>query len=119
MLFDPSNKDVLQYGIRYLQICCGFNSLVYAVMYTFDSFAIGIGHANIAMCNALADALVVRLPVCWFLTFVFDFGYSGIYIGQAVSPLLPSLAGLIFFTLGRWEYYNPLSEDKDNTRPLI
>lgn len=81
----------------YLRICCSVNSLVYAVMYTFDSFAIGAGAANIAMCNALLDAVVVRLPVCWLLAFPLQIGFTGIYIGQAISPVLPAIAGLVYF----------------------
>ena len=67
LLFTPASPEVLEEGILYLRICCSVNSLVYAVMYTFDSFAIGIGSANIAMFNALLDAGIVRLPVSWLL----------------------------------------------------
>ena len=52
-LFEPESSEVIKDGILYLRICCGINSLIYAIMYTFDSFAIGIGSANIAMINAL------------------------------------------------------------------
>lgn len=56
MLFDPASPEMIQAGILYLRICCGINSLIYAAMYTLDSFAIGIGSANVAMVNALLDA---------------------------------------------------------------
>lgn len=102
-LFEPNSLEVMQDGILYLRICCGINSLVYAVMYTFDSFAIGVGSANIAMANALLDAVFVRLPASWLLAFTFHIGFPGIYIGQAVSPLLPAIIGLIFFKSGIWE----------------
>lgn len=102
-LFEPNSLEVMQDGILYLRICCGINSLVYAVMYTYDSFAIGVGSANVAMANALLDAVFVRLPVCWLLAFTFSIGFPGIYIGQAVSPLLPAIVGLIFFKSNVWE----------------
>ena len=63
LLFTPASPEMITEGILYLRICCSVNSLVYAAMYTFDSFAIGIGSANIAMINALLDAVIVRLPV--------------------------------------------------------
>ena len=103
MLFNPANPEVIEDGIRYLRICCGMNSLVYAVMYTFDSFAIGIGSANVAMTNALLDAVIVRLPVSWLLAFTVNMGFPGIYIGQAVSPLLPAIVGLLYFKSKVWE----------------
>ena len=86
-----------------MRVCCGINSLIYAVMYTFDSFAIGIGSANIAMINALLDAAIVRLPLSFLLAFVTDIGFSGVYIGQAVSPILPAIVGLLYFKSKIWE----------------
>lgn len=103
MLFEPESPEVIKDGILYLRMCCGMNSLIYAVMYTFDSFAIGIGSANIAMINALLDAVFVRLSVSWILAFVIHIGFTGIYIGQAVSPILPAIVGLLYFKSKSWE----------------
>ena len=72
-------------------------------MYTFDSFAIGIGSANIAMINALLDAAIVRLPVSWLLAFLVPIGFPGVYIGQALSPLLPFIVGWAYFKSTNWE----------------
>ena len=72
-------------------------------MYTLDSFAIGVGAAHVAMVNALLDAVVVRLPVGWVLAFSFSMGFSGIYLGQALSPVLPALVGFIYFKSRGWE----------------
>jgi Na+-driven multidrug efflux pump len=72
-------------------------------MYTFDSFAIGIGSANVAMVNALLDAVIVRLPVSWVLGFTCGYGFTGIYIGEALSPVLPAIVGLFYYKSGIWE----------------
>lgn len=103
VLFEPESPEVIKDGVLYLRICCGINSLIYAAMYTFDSFAIGIGSANIAMGNALLDAVFVRLPVSWILAFAVQMEFTGIYIGQAVSPILPAIIGLIYFKNNAWE----------------
>ena len=103
MLFDPTNPEVTRDGILYLRICCGINSLIYAAMYTFDSFAIGAGSANVAMVNALLDAVVVRLTVSWLLAFPLAMGFPGIYLGQALSPVLPAAVGLLYFRSKKWE----------------
>lgn len=71
-------------------------------MYTLDSFAIGVGSANIAMCNALLDAIAVRLPLCWLLAFTCQLGFMGIYIGQALSPILPAIVGIFYFANKKW-----------------
>ncbi len=103
LLFGSTNPEVVNDGVYYLRICCGVNSLIYAVMYTLDSFAIGVGAANIAMFNALLDAVIVRLPVSWFLAFVLDMEFPGIYYGQALSPIPPAIVGFLYFKSERWE----------------
>ncbi len=103
LLFGSTDPEVVKDGICYLRICCGVNSLIYAAMYTLDSFAIGAGAANIAMINAFLDAVIVRLPVSWFLAFALNMGSPGIYYGQALSPILPAIAGFFFFKGNSWE----------------
>lgn len=103
-LFDSTSPEVIQVGVLYLRVCCGVNSLVYAAMYTLDSFAIGVGAAaHVAMVNALLDAVVVRLSVGWLLAFFLSMGFFGIYLGQTLSPILPALVGLIYFKSRGWE----------------
>ena len=102
-LFDSTSPEVIRVGVLYLRLCCGVNSLIYAAMYTLDSFAIGVGAAHVAMVNALLDAVVVRLPVAWLLAFSFSIGFSGIYLGQALSPILPALVGFTYFKSRGWE----------------
>ena len=103
LLFGSSSSEVISDGVFYLRVCCGINSLIYAVMYTLDSFAIGIGAANIAMLNALLDAVIVRLPVSWLLAFALGMGFPGIYYGQALSPILPAIVGFLYFKSKGWE----------------
>lgn len=104
LLFGGDGREVVACGVYYLRVCCGVNSFIYAAMYTLDSFAMGVGAANIAMLNALLDAVVLRLPASWVLAFTLGMGYSGICFGQALSPLLPAAAGFIYYKSGKWEY---------------
>lgn len=103
LLFGSNSPEVISDGVYYLRICCGINSLIYAIMYTLDSFAIGVGAANIAMLNALLDAVIVRLPVSWLFAFALNMGFSGIYYGQALSPILPAIVGFLYFLSKSWE----------------
>lgn len=107
-MFDGTSPEVIRCGVQYLRTCCSINSLIYAVMYTLDSFAIGVGAAHVAMVNALLDAVVVRLPVGWLLAFPLSLGFSGIYLGQALSPILPALVGLVYFKSRVWEGRTPV-----------
>ena len=103
LLLAAAYLAIFAVGVLYLRLCCGVNSLVYAAMYTLDSFAIGVGAAHVAMVNALLDAVVVRLPVGWLLAFPLSMGFPGIYLGQALSPILPALVGFIYFKSRVWE----------------
>lgn len=103
LLFGSTSSEVVNDGVYYLRICCGINSLIYAAMYTLDSFAIGVSAANVAMINALLDAVIVRLPMSWILAFALNMGYPGIYYGQALSPVLPAIVGLLYFMSKKWE----------------
>lgn len=101
-LFGAVSLKVLRYGTQYLRICCSFNSLIYAVMYTFDSFATAIGNASLAMFNSILDSVFVRLIVGWTLSVCLGYGFIGIYIGQALSPAIPALIGFAYYRSGRW-----------------
>ena len=103
LLFGSTSPEVINAGVYYLRVCCSLNSLIYAVMYTLDSFAIGVGAANVAMINALLDAVIVRLPVSWIFAFSLNMDFLGIYYGQALSPILPALVGIIYFQSKIWE----------------
>lgn len=103
MLFEPNDTEVINAGVLYLRVCCSLGSLIYAIMYSFDSFLTGIGNTKLAMFNALLDALIIRLPLCLFLCNFFANGYLGIYFGQALSPIIPALIGAIYFYRKRWK----------------
>ena len=116
-LFGSNSREVVTDGVYYLRVCCGVNSLIYAAMYTLDSFAIGVGAANVAMLNALLDAVVVRLPVSWILAFTLGMGFPGIYFGQALSPILPAFVGFIYFKSGIWERKSLIQKNRKEGNP--
>ena len=105
------NRDpqVVAEGMLYLRICCSFSCIPYAVMYTFDSFATGVGHAAFAMANACLDSVVMRLALSWVFGFGLGWGAHGIYWAQAISSLLPMAAGICYFVLGKWRRHQPAS----------
>lgn len=86
-------------GVRYLRICCSVNGLIYAAMYVFDSFAIGSGASWVAMCNAMLDAALLRLPLCWLLAFPSPWAPPAFTWARRSPPSCPALAGLCYFRL--------------------
>lgn len=98
-----TDPEVVREGVFYLRICCSLNSLVYAVMYTFDSFAIGAGNSLFAMLNALLHSVVMRLTLSWLLSVPLGLGFAGLCWGECLSPLLSGLLGTAYFRSRRWE----------------
>lgn len=47
--------------------------------------------------------MIVRLPVGYLLAFSLCMGFPGIYLAQALSPVLPALVGLLYFRSKAWE----------------
>lgn len=107
-LFDNS-LEVIKEGTKYLRLCCSVNSIIYALMYTFDSFLIGIGKARLAMINAMLDAFVIRIPLAFFLNYFFQLEETGIYLGQAIAPIAPMIVGIIYFIKKSWVGKNLIS----------
>jgi putative MATE family efflux protein len=103
MLFEPNNPEVVNFGVLYLRICCSFGSLIYAIMYSYNSFAVGIGNVNLAMMNTLLDTVVIRLPLCFLLSEVMTNGFQGICFGQALSTIVPAIIGAAYFYSKKWK----------------
>lgn len=100
--FGISGQKFIEAGVFYLRICCSVNSLFYVAMCTLDSFALGVGAAKLALLNSILDSLALRLPLIWLAKKFLISGVGGIYIGQAVSPVIPGLIGFVFFVRGKW-----------------
>ncbi|SBW08347.1 conserved membrane hypothetical protein [uncultured delta proteobacterium] len=102
MLFGQSEQGFVDAGVQYLRVCCSVNCLFYVTMYTLDSFAVGAGAPRLALFNSLLDSLVLRLPFIWILEVFLAQGLAGIYLGQALAPVVPAIIGLVFFLGNTW-----------------
>lgn len=101
-LFDQ-NPAVNAQTVLYLRICCNVNCIFYAVMYTIDSFATGVGHAAFAMMNAILHSVVMRLLLSFLLAYACGLGFLGIYWAECVAPVIPAVVGIVYFKKGAWK----------------
>lgn len=101
-LFGASDAATVEIAVLYLRITCSFNAVFYALMYCFDSFALGSGAPRLALVNSLFDAVVIRFGLAWLLGWALGFGFAGIYVAQALSPVIPTLIGVTYFLRGTW-----------------
>ena len=96
-LVDPATLDI---AVLYLRITCSVNGLFYAAMFSFDSFALGAGSPRLVLANSLIDAFAVRFGMAFLLSGVLSFGYVGVFVAQAASPVIPAIIGGLY--LRRW-----------------
>lgn len=101
--FDTS-PEVVNSGVLYLRIFCSFSGFAYAVMYISDSFATATGAPLLALCNALLEAVILRLLLCGLLGFFCGYGFAGVCWGMALSTLPPALIGLAYYRFGAWRH---------------
>ena len=100
--FGVAERELVDAGILYLRICCSVNCLFYVAMYTLDAFAVGAGAAKLALFNSILDSLALRLPLIRLAESFLIQGAAGIYLGQALSPVIPMMIGMFFYIRGRW-----------------
>lgn len=97
-----TDSDVVRNGVLYLRICGSLNFVLYAVMFTMDSFATGVGDATFAMINSLVHALFMRLVLSVLLGDVLGYGFLGICVGESISPLVSAVIGVLYYRSGTW-----------------
>lgn len=100
--FFDASPDVVAEGTRYLRVCSNVNFLAYAVMFSIDSFASGVGDSLFAMANGMLHAIVMRLALSVVLGTVLTYGAFGLYVAEAVSPIVPCVVGATWFFAGKW-----------------
>lgn len=61
-----------------------------------------------------AQCVFVRLPVSWLLGFALNMGFAGVYYGQALSPILPAIAGFLHFQSKGWERKTLIQKKGEN-----
>lgn len=83
-------------AVLYLRITCSVNGLFYAAMFSFDSFALGAGSPRLVLVNSLIDAFAIRFGLAFVLSGVLGFGYVGIFVAQAASPVIPAIIGGLY-----------------------
>ena len=100
-LFDAS-ETMLAIGVPALRII-SVSFLLAGFCIIAGSVFQAIGNPVYSLIVSVCRQMVVLLPVAWLLAFSFSIGFSGIYLGQALSPILPALVGFTYFKSRGWE----------------
>ena len=63
----------------------------------------GSGHTMINFATAILDGIVLRIGLAVLLGLVFDMGYFGFWLGDAIAGFTPFWIGIIFYFSGKWK----------------
>ncbi|SDQ04698.1 putative efflux protein, MATE family [Halopelagius longus] len=94
--------QTVAYGADYVRVRAfefGFIGLLQVVLGAYR----GAGNTKTALAFSLFALWFGRIPVVYYLSFVRDFGETGIWIGIAFGQILGAVAAGLWFTRGTWK----------------
>ncbi|ELZ33934.1 efflux protein, mate family [Halogeometricum pallidum JCM 14848] len=97
-----SAARTIELGAEYVRIRAfefGFIGVLQTVLGAYR----GAGNTKTALAFSLFALWVGRVPIVYYLSFVRDFGETGIWIGMAVGQILGAVAAAAWFTRGTWK----------------
>ena len=100
-LFD-SEPEVIETGARYLKLI-SFDYLFASIMFCMNGLAIAAGKTYIALINAIANGILVRVPVAYVLVKMFDMGFDGIALAMGFASVGGIIIGAVFVKSGKWK----------------
>ena len=100
-LFD-SEPEVIETGARYLKLI-SFDYLFASIMFCMNGLAIAAGKTYIALINAIANGIFVRVPIAYILVKMFDMGFDGIALAMGFASIGGIIIGAIFVRSGKWK----------------
>ncbi len=98
-----NDPEVMRHGLLYMQMCCSLDCILYAIMTTFNLFAIGIGDTKFSCFNSLFGQVFLRLSLSYIFSKKLNMGYLGVYLGLLVSTFFPVIIGAVYVKLSKWE----------------
>lgn len=100
-MFD-SEPEVIETGARYLRLI-SFDYLFASIMFCMNGLAIGAGKTYIALVNAIANGILVRVPLAYFFVKAMDMGFDGVALSMGLASIGGIIIGAIFVRSGKWK----------------
>ncbi len=96
------DTEIIETGARYLRLI-SFDYLFASIMFCYNGLAIASGNTYIALVNAVANGICVRVPVAYLLVKVFEMGFDGIALAMGFASVGGILIGAIFVKSDKWQ----------------
>ena len=63
----------------------------------------GSGNYKMNFATAIFDGIVMRIGLAVLFGIVFNWGYLGFWLGDALAGFTPLVIGVVFFISGKWK----------------
>ena len=95
-------EAVLAVGMEYLPIAAlvFFGSACRAPM---NAVLNGSGNYRVNFVTAILDGIILRIGLSVLFGLVFDLGYFGFWLGDALAGFTPMFIGAVFYATGKWK----------------
>ncbi|MBE6619371.1 MAG: MATE family efflux transporter [Ruminococcaceae bacterium] len=99
---DETSADALRLSGEYVPIAL-MMFLASSLRAVMNALINGSGHTMINFATAILDGIVLRIGLAVLLGLVFDMGYFGFWLGDAIAGFTPFWIGIIFYFSGKWK----------------
>jgi len=100
-----NDPHMIQDGITYIH-SSAFDFLFIPFVFCINGFLIGGGHTFFTLINSIMSAVLLRVPVCYFLGITLGWGLKGVGLGVPAASAGVLVMIIIFLFTGRWKQNN-------------
>ncbi|MCL2320454.1 MAG: MATE family efflux transporter, partial [Treponema sp.] len=98
-----SDPHMIQDGVTYIH-SVAYDFLFIPFIFCINGFLIGGGHTLFTLISSILSAVLLRVPVCYFLGVTLGWGLKGVGLGAPAASLGVLLIIIGFLFTGRWKH---------------
>ena len=96
------DPDFIKLGTDYLSTF-SFDYIIVPIQFCFNGLYIGSGHTTFALVSGMCSSILFRIPFCYLLGMVFNYGMKGIGAGGPIASIAATTISLVFYFMGTWK----------------
>ncbi|MDR2304884.1 MAG: MATE family efflux transporter [Treponema sp.] len=97
------DPQMISDGVTYLR-SFAFDFLLIPFIFCINGFLIGGGHTMFTLITNMLSAVLLRIPVCYFLGVTLGWGLSGVGLGAPAASAGTLLVIVIYLFSGAWKF---------------
>ena len=99
---NESSREALKLSREYVPIAI-LMFLASSLRAVMNALINGSGNTAVNFTTAILDGIVLRIGLAVLLGIIFEMGYFGFWLGDAIAGFTPFFIGLIFYLSGSWK----------------